>query len=202
KKKNQIQTFINKKKPYHKNFKISHINKKLKSLIQFIKNLTTKTKKKPPIILKTTKHYQTPIIHYLKKQNYLLIIINPLISYKTKNSNLQKIKTNTTNTYLLYKLYYKKKLKPYKKHNIQLLNLHNLTKQHKNITNTLIQTKLQFQTILNQIFPKFKKIFKNLYSIISLLTLKKFPSSKNILNTHNKILTKKIHKNYKNHSLN
>lgn len=189
----QVQAFIDKGKPNRKSFKVSHINEGLESLVQFIEGLTAETGKKPPVILEATGHYQDPIVHYLEVRGYLLIVINPLISYKAKSSSLRKVKTDAADAYLLGELYYKEELEPYKKRGVQLLNLRNLTRQHENITGTLIQTKLQFQAILDQVFPEFRGVFGDLYSVVSLLTLKEFPSSEDILNASDEILTEKIH---------
>jgi len=41
---------------------------------------------KPTIILEATGHYGAPVIHHLEERGYLLIIINPLISYKARGS--------------------------------------------------------------------------------------------------------------------
>jgi transposase len=47
----------------------------------------------------------------------------------------------------------------------------------------LIQTKQQFQAILDQVFPEYKGVFGDLYAVVSLLTLSEFPSSEDILET-------------------
>ncbi|SDI80810.1 hypothetical protein [Alteribacillus bidgolensis] len=51
------------------------------------------------------------------------------------------------------------------------MNLRNLTHQHESLTGTYVQTKLQFLTILDQVFPEYKKVFGSLYSPTSLSTL-------------------------------
>lgn len=51
--------------------------------------------------------------------------------------------------YRLYELFYKEELEPYKKRGIRTLNQRNLTRQHSNITDMYVQTKLQFQAILD-----------------------------------------------------
>jgi transposase len=61
-------------------------------------------------------------------------------------------------------------LEPYKKRGIQLLNLRNLTRQHENITELHVQAILQFQSLLDQVFPEYKGVFGSLYSVVSLLT--------------------------------
>ncbi|MBV7509840.1 IS110 family transposase, partial [Bacillus sp. sid0103] len=77
----------------------------------------------------------------------------------------------------LCELYYKEDLEPYKKRGIQLLNLRNLTRQHENLTDIVVQTKLQFQAILDQVFPEFRGVFGDLFSIVSLQTLSVYRTS-------------------------
>ncbi|WP_096202010.1 IS110 family transposase [Bacillus sp. FJAT-45350] len=188
----QVQAFLDKGNPFRKSFKISHTLEGLASLREFLEEVKEQSGVKPPIILESTGHYQTPVVHYLEERGYLLIIINPLISYKAKSSSLRKVKTDAVDAYHLCELFYKEELEPYKKRGVQLLNLRNLTRQHENITGTLIQTKLQFQAILDQVFPEYRGVFGDLYSVVSLLTLLEFPSSEDILNVNEEILTEKI----------
>ena len=89
-------------------------------------------------------------------------------------------------------MFYKEELEPYKKRGIQLLNLRNLTRQHENITGVMIQTKLQFQAVLEQVFPEYKGVFGDLYSVVSLLTLSEFSSSEDILKASEEAITDKI----------
>jgi transposase len=179
----QVQAFLDKGKPYRKSFKVSHTLQGLSLLLEFLEEVKKESGLKPPIVLEATGHYHTPVVQYLEDREYLLIIINPLISYKAKSSSLRKVKTDAIDAYHLCELFYKEDLEPYKKRGVQLLNLRNLTRQHENITGVLIQTKQQFQAILDQVFPEYKGVFGDLYAVVSLLTLSEFPSSEDILET-------------------
>jgi transposase len=121
-----------------------------------------------------------------------LIIVNPLISYRAKSSSLRKVKTDVIDARHLCELYYKEDLEPYKQRGIQLLNLRNLTRQHENITGMFVQTKLQFQAVLDQVFPEYCGVFGDLYSDVSLLTLQAFPTSEEILAASEETIAKKI----------
>ena len=44
-----------------------------------------------------------------------------------------------------------------------------------------VEAKLQFHTILDQVFPEYRKVFGDLYSKVSLLMLKKYPTSEDVL---------------------
>lgn len=120
-------------------------------------------------------------MYYLENRHYLLIIVNPLVSYRAKSSSLRKVKTDPIDARHLCELYYKEDLEPYKKRGIQLLNLRNLTRQHENVTGNYVQTKLLFQSILDQVFPEYRGVFGDLHSIVSLKTLLEYPSSEDIL---------------------
>jgi len=188
----QVQAFVDKGKPFRKSFKVSHTLEGLALLVEFLELVQKETGKKPPLILEATGHYQTPVVQYLEERGYLLIIINPLISYKAKSSSLRKVKTDAVDAYHLCELFYKEELEPFKKRGVQLLNLRNLTRQHENITGVMIQTKLQFQAILDQVFPEYRGVFGDLYSVVSLLTLKEFPSSEDILEASDEALSIRI----------
>lgn len=137
----QVQAFLDKGKPYRKSFKVSHTIEGLGLLVEFLEVIKRETGKKPPIVLEATGHYHSSVVQYLAERGYLLIIINPLISYKAKSSSLRKVKTDVVDAYHLCELFYKEDLEPYKKRGIQLLNLRNLTRQHENITGVLIPNK-------------------------------------------------------------
>jgi transposase len=56
----------------------------------------------------------------------------------------------------------------------------------------MIQTKLQFQAILDQVFPEYQGVFGDLYSAVSLLTLLEFYSTEDILRESEETITDKI----------
>jgi len=188
----QVQAFLDKKQPYKKSFKVAHTLEGLASLLDFIREVENVSGGRPPIVLESTGHYHTPVVQYFEDRGYLLIIVNPLISYRAKSSSLRKVKTDVIDARHLCELYYKEDLEPYKQRGIQLLNLRNLTRQHENITGLFVQTKLQFQAILDQMFPEYRGVFGDLHSYVSLLTLQTFPTSQKILDTGEETVAKKI----------
>ncbi|MFF3024441.1 IS110 family transposase [Gottfriedia sp. NPDC057948] len=188
----QVQAFLDKGHPYKRSFKIAHTLEGFGQLHHFFIEIENLSKQKPVIVLESTGHYHSPILHFLEEHNYLYIVVNPLISYRAKSTSLRKVKTDAIDSYHLCELYYKEELEPYKKRGIQLLNLRNLTRQHDSITGMSSQTKLQFQTILDQVFPEYTSVFGDLYSIVSLLTLLEFPTSNDVLNAGEDLLSEKI----------
>ncbi|CRK82953.1 IS110 family transposase [Neobacillus massiliamazoniensis] len=196
----QVQAYLEKKKPYKTSFKVTHTLEGLENLHQFLREIESLTGVKLPIVLEATGHYHTPVVQYFEEKDYLLIIVNPLISYRAKSSSLRKVKTDIIDANHLCELYYKEDLEPYKKRGIQLLNLRNLTRQHENLTGIYVQAKLQFQAVLDQVFPEYRGVFGDLYSVVSLLTLLEYPTSNDVLEAEEERIAAKIKEHCKSRS--
>ncbi|MDQ0247076.1 transposase [Bacillus fengqiuensis] len=188
----QVQAFLDKGKPYGKSFSVSHTTEGLDTLLHFLKVVENEAGMKPSVILESTGHYHTPVIQFLEEQNYLYIMVNPLLSYQAKKSSLRKVKTDEIDAFRLGELYYKEEFEPYKKRGIQLLNLRHLTRQHETLTGLYVQAKLQFHAILDQVFPEYKGVFGDLYSKVSLNTLLEFNTSESVVQAGENQVTDKI----------
>ncbi|GGI12983.1 IS110 family transposase [Gottfriedia solisilvae] len=189
----EVQAFLNKGIPYGKSFKIYHTSEGLISFLHFLNDLENKSLVKPTVIRESTGHYQAPIIQFLEKYNYLYIVINPILSHQSKKTSLRKVKTDAMDAFHLCELFYKEELEPYKKRGINLLNLRHLTRQHEAITGLYVQAKLQFHTMLDQIFPEYRHVFGDLFSKVSLNLLNEFPTSETVLEVSEVTLADKIH---------
>ncbi|ATP40380.1 IS110 family transposase [Solibacillus sp. R5-41] len=188
----EVQAFLEKGKPYGKSFSIKHNREELDKFIRFLGEIRSITASKPVVILESTGHYHTPIIQCLEENEILYILLNPIISYQAKKSSLRKVKTDAFDAYQLCVLYYKEEFEPYKMRGIQLLNLRNLSRQQEIVTNMYVEAKLQFHTILDQVFPEYKKVFGDLFSKVSLLILKEYPTSEKVLDYNEEELVNSI----------
>jgi transposase len=177
----QVQAFLDQSKPYGKSFSMKHTKEELDHFLDFLKEVEEVTGQMPMVILESTGHYHTPVIQYLEEQGILYILLNPIISYQAKKTSLRKVKTDAIDAYQLCVLYYKEDLEPHKIRGIQLLDLRNLSRQQEIVTNMYVEAKLQFHTILDQVFPEYRKVFGDLYSKVSLLMLKEYPTSEAVL---------------------
>ncbi|OME30676.1 IS110 family transposase [Paenibacillus odorifer] len=186
------QAFIERGKPYRGTFKFEHTQEGLKKLLQVVQDLEHSSRQRPMLILEATGHYQSPVVQFLEEHHYLYIVINPLISNRLRKSNLRKVKTDTADAYLLAELYYKEEFEPFKKRGVQLLNLRYLTRQYEALSKMCVQTKLQFQAVLDQVFPAYKGVFGAMYSNISLQFLNEFPTSNSVLQTDEDTLKAKM----------
>jgi len=130
----QVQMFLDKKMPYKSSVKVDHTVDGLEELHSYLLDLERQTGMKPPVVLESTGHYHAPVVQFLEAREYIVIIVNPLVSYRAKSSSLRKTKTDAIDAYHLGELYYKEDLTPQKKRGVQLLNLRHLTRQHENMT--------------------------------------------------------------------
>lgn len=189
----QIQAFLDKGKPYRKSFSFKHDIKGLGNLLEFLHEVEKLTNgNQPTVVLESTGHYHYPVTQFLEEQNYVYIIVNPLISHREKSSSLRKVKTDAIDAYHLCELFYKEELEPYKKRGVQLLNLRNLTRQQESIAEISAKTKLQLHSLLDQVFPEYRGVFGSLYSKVSLLTLLAFPTSEAVLSASEGEISEKI----------
>jgi transposase len=116
----QVQAFLDKGKPYRKSFSVMHTLDGLDLLLEFLVEVTRVTDgKKPSVILESTGHYHHPVIQFLEDHHYVYIVVNPLVSHRSRSANLRKVKTDAADAYQLCELFYKEELAPHRKRGIQ-----------------------------------------------------------------------------------
>ena len=175
------QAFTDRGIPHGKIFQFEHNLEGLASFLNFVQDLECITGLRPAVVLEATGHYHSPVIQFLDEHQYLYIVINPLISHQAKKTSLRKVKTDMADAYQLGELFYKEELEPYKKRGQFMMNLRYLTRQHDSLTDMYVQAKLQFQAVLDQVFPEYRGVFGDLYSKVSLRFLALHPTSSAVL---------------------
>lgn len=186
------QAFLERGKPFQGIFHFEHTRDGLANFLQVLTEVEFASQQRPLLILEATGHYQSPVVQFLEEHHYIYIVINPLISNRLRKSQLRKVKTDAADAYLLGELYYKEEFEPFKKRGMQLLNLRYLTRQYESLSKMCVQTKLQFQAVLDQVFPAYKGVFGAMYSGISLQFLSEFPTSYSVLQTDENTLKSKM----------
>jgi transposase len=117
----------------------------------------------------------------LDEHPFVHSVINPLLSHQAKKAKLRKVKTDAADADQLGEMFYKEEQEPYKKRGQYLMNLRYLTRQHESLTHMYVQAKLQFQAVLDQVFPKYHGVFGDLYAKVSLRFLSLYPTSQVVL---------------------
>ncbi|MBW7453832.1 IS110 family transposase [Paenibacillus sepulcri] len=186
------QAFSDRGTPHGKTFRFEHNLEGLASFLRYAKDLESFTGQRPAVVLEATGHYHSPVVQFLDEHQYLYIVINPFISYQAKKTHLRKVKTDVADAYQLGELFYKEELEPSKKRGQYLMNLRYLTRQYESLTDMYVQAKLQFQAVLDQVFPEYHGVFGDLYSKVSLRFLALYPTSQSVLALSEKDVTAQI----------
>jgi len=186
------QAFADRGMPYGKTFLFKHNVEGLTSFLRFAQDIESFTGKRPAVVLEATGHYHSSVVQFMDENQYLYIVINPLLSHQAKKANLRKVKTDAADAYQLGEMFYKEDLEPYKKRGQYLMNLRYLTRQHESLTDMYVQVKLQLQAVMDQVFPEYHGVFGDLYSKVSLRFLALYPTSQAVLAMSEKDVTANI----------
>ncbi|MGM7684602.1 IS110 family transposase, partial [Cytobacillus sp. Hm23] len=80
-----VQAFLNKGKAYRKSFSVKHTLDGLNSLLDFLQEVTKVSGGlKPSVIFESTGSYHSPIVQFLDEQDYVYIMVNPLVSHRSR----------------------------------------------------------------------------------------------------------------------
>ncbi|WP_408008041.1 transposase [Pseudalkalibacillus sp. A8] len=146
----------------------------LREFHQFYQEVEEVSGQPPVVIFESTGHYHEPVLQFLERHKITYFLINPVLSYESRKSSLRKVKTDAIDAFHLGELYYKNEdLESFQKKSIRTMNLRHLTRQHESLTG-------MFQTILDQVFPEYKKVFGALYSPTSLSTLRHYQTPQGV----------------------
>ncbi|MEK3910078.1 IS110 family transposase [Paenibacillus sp. FSL H7-0331] len=173
--------FLERNKSLGKSFRFLHTFDGIQSLISRLQEVESLTERRPTIVLESTGHYHLGLVAALQKQAYKIIILNPLIPQRARKSKLRKVKTDAEDAKHLAELYYKEELKPTPLKQNEQAELRFLSRQHEMITHAYVQAQLNFQSILDQLFPLYSNLFGQLFSKTALQVLRKYSTPEQVL---------------------
>ena len=78
------QAFLDRGVTHGKIFRFKHDLEGLASFLDYVKELESAAGMRPCIVMEATGHYHSPVVQFLDEQQYLYIVINPLISYEAR----------------------------------------------------------------------------------------------------------------------
>lgn len=164
---------LERNKLYGKSFRFRHTYEEMNKLVSKLHEIEELTGLRPAVVLESTGHYHLGIVAVLQKKGFDVITLNPLIPQRARKSKLRKIKTDAEDVRHLAELYYKEELKADPPRPIEQDELRFLSRQHEMISYTYVQAQLNFQSILDQVFPLYTTIFGQLFSMTSLEVLRR-----------------------------
>ena len=157
--------------------------------------------------LESTAHYANNLIFYFHEKQFKLGIINPIQTAALRKTKIRKIKNDKVDSILICEalsLGYYNLLSDY---DIKLLEIKSLCRFHKELKDKASETKIQFKTYVDQLFPELNAFFKNNLDIKTSHELLKLYQSPNDISKINltklsNLLIKSSHGKYnKNHAI-
>lgn len=185
--------FLERNKPFGKSFRFQHTNEGIIQLCMRLQQTEELTALRPAVVLESTGHYHLGIAAMLQKKGYEVIILNPLIPQRVRKSKLRKVKTDAEDARHLAELYYKEELEESPPRPMEQDELRFLSRQHEMISHSYVQAQLNFQSILDQLFPLYSTIFGQLFSRTSLEVLRKYPTPEHVLVAEHHEIVEAIH---------
>lgn len=167
--KSVVQAFIKRNVPYGCDQLIVHTPKGFERLSLILAELEIKTGQRPVVILEPTGHYHRVLVQHLQREGYEVILVNPLQAQRARRTGLRKVKTDASDAWHLGELFYQEEswiVRPCPKE--PLTDLQFLTRQHEFITSLYVQAKLNIRALVDQVFPSYEGVFKDLFSKTSL----------------------------------
>jgi transposase len=167
--KSVVQCFLKRNLPIGRAETIPHTPKGFERLRALLTKLEQQAGCKPQIILEPTGHYHRVLVQYLQREEFQVILVNPLQAQRARRTGLRKVKTDESDAWHLGDLYYQEE--DWLAHPIKaetLTDLQFLTRQHEFVTSLYVQAKLNMRALIDQFIPGYENVFKDLFSKTSL----------------------------------
>ncbi|KQO18043.1 IS110 family transposase [Paenibacillus sp. Leaf72] len=174
-----VQAFVRRNEPYAKLECIKHEESGFKRLGELLDELEELSGMEPVIVMEATGHYHRGLVAYLVRGTYKHYVINPLQSKRARSTQLRKVKTDAADAWHLADMYYRGDVKPHRTWDEQYTDLQHVTRQHEFITSMYVQAKLNTRALLDQVFPAYELVFRNLFSATALKVLQCCLSNEN-----------------------
>lgn len=129
--------------------------------------------------LESTGHYSRNILHFLILEGYDVMFINPLLTnMDQKASSVRKTKTDSIDAkaICMFLIRNQNDFKPYTLSSYHIDELKILVRQRKSLKKQLNQITNQLHAFLDQAFPEYHTVFKNILSNASLTLLSSYAS--------------------------
>lgn len=129
--------------------------------------------------LESTGHYSRNILHFLILEGYDVMFINPLLTnMDRKASSVRKTKTDAIDAkaICMFLIRNQNDFKPYTLSSYHIDELKILVRQRKSLKKQLNQITNQLHAFLDQAFPEYHTVFKNILSNASLTLLSSYAS--------------------------
>lgn len=175
---------------------IQHTKEGFDEIVNLVKDMERKLATEVCVVYEATGVYHRVLKKVLEDNNIKQFIINPLLSAKTrKNDSLRSPKTDKLDPKSIAKTYYNQSLHSSYKSQTIYHELRELSRYYEDILVHIRKDKVAFRAQLDIVFPGYDTLFNDLYGMVSLTVIEKYPHPellhKKSINTVSKIIQKK-----------
>lgn len=180
-------------KPHSKAFVVEHTQAQLFKALNKIKKVESELNVTTTLVLESTGHYHQPIINFFRMHQIEVIELNPIQVHSIKNIYIRKAKTDKLDAAKIA-LFYRLNLAKVSTRDKQYQELKALCRFHQDLMKQVSQTTLRSQAIIDQTFPRFRKVFPKIQAKGALFILENYSTPLDILNADKPYLVDSIRK--------
>lgn len=174
-----------------KPFRISNNCGGYNQMLSKIKKLTC-VKSQIVFAMESTAHYWLPLYARLRKDGYMVVVLNPIQTSAMREMFIRKAKTDARDSFIIAELI---RFGRYSSSNIphdKLLALKELCRNRCYLIDLASDLKRKIIALLDRVFPEFETQFESVFCKSSVAVLKKYPTPKKLANAHLAKLTEII----------
>lgn len=146
--------------------------------------------------LESTGFYHENILNYLVKENYDVMVINPILTNMSKKSKkVHTAKNDNLDAIAICKYLYDPdtEFTPYTLVSYHTNALKSLSRERFHLKEKIRIEKQNINKLITKIFPEYLSLFSNVYQGSAALILKRYPSTKKISSAHTDTISSLIH---------
>lgn len=167
-------------KDYCEPIKANNDAKGLAFIVKKLRNVE-KTLGRPTLVIESTGHYSSRLVYFFTRNDFKVILVNPLQSHAIKACTIRKVKTDKMDCRDLARLPLMTDLRIFEPRDDDTANLRVLTRTLSHLTEQRVDILNQLCATLEQIWPEYKSIFTQVNCKASLEILTKYSSPDSFL---------------------
>lgn len=150
-------------------------------LLATLNSLESKQEKR--IGMESTGHYGHNLMRFLHENNFTFMVLNPYLTEKYRQAtSLRKTKTDKIDAQIISKMLLSLDYQTYSSKSYHISSLKSLTRFRFRMIEARTKFKVRIQNILDLTFPEYSKYFSNIFGVLSIRILSKYPSPDKLSN--------------------
>jgi transposase len=143
-------------------------------------------------VMESTAHYHRILEQHLRRIGVDVTVINPIQSGSLKNLEIRKIKSDRTDAKRLAQMYLFKMFRQNYSDSGTIAALKDLTRQRNDIISERVRFSNKLTSLLDQVFPGFRKVFCSIQTHSATAVLSKYPTPEDVLSAKRSVICKVI----------